>query len=263
MRITKYVEIFYALFKASFITDLEYRANFITHLFIDVLWYLAQIIAMESLFLHTPRIGHWGIEEVRVFLGMLFIIDSIYMIFLDSNIGRLSDRVRKGDLDLLLVKPVNSQFMVSLQKMSIANIGNLVLSIGWLFYSLSLLPQFNYFKLLWLIVVIPCGLMVFYTIRFTFSATAVIFSRSENIHFLWYQIFKLGIRPDSIYVPWFRLIVLTILPVGMIASVPSRILIDELPVGLLIWSILYSPLLMLFTTRFWKFCLKHYSSASS
>lgn len=263
MKLGKYLELFIAFFKASFIADLEYRLNFVSHILIDVMWYGAQIISMEVLFRHTTQIGHWGLPQVRVFLGLLFIIDSFYMIFLDPNIGRLSDRVRKGELDMLLSKPVNSQFMVSFQKMSTANIGNLVMSSAWFVFAVNSLPQFHWMQAFWLILIIPMGMLVFYTIRFCFSATAVIFSRSENIQFLWYQIFKLGIRPDSIYVPWFRIFVLTVLPVAMIASVPARVLLDE-PNWLLIgWMCFYSPLLVYLSTLFWKFCLKHYSSASS
>ncbi len=38
------------------------------------------------------------------------------MIILSENLDQFSEKVHKGDLDLLLAKPVNSQFMISLQK---------------------------------------------------------------------------------------------------------------------------------------------------
>ena len=71
---------------------------------------------------------------MRVFLGLLFVIDAIYMIIIHENLENMSEKVRKGDLDLLLAKPVNSQFMITLQKANTAIIGNLVLGTSWLIY---------------------------------------------------------------------------------------------------------------------------------
>jgi ABC-2 type transport system permease protein len=93
-----------------------------------VFWYAAQILTFEVIYKHTEKIGDWNIQEMRVFLGLLFVIDAIYMVIIHENIENLSEKVRKGDLDLLLAKPVNSQFMISLQKANTAILGNLILA---------------------------------------------------------------------------------------------------------------------------------------
>lgn len=172
-------------------------------------------------------------------------------------------KVRKGDLDLLLAKPVDSQFMLTLQKANTAIFGNLILALAWLFYALSGLADFSYYRLLWLVILIPCSLMVVYSIRFMFSATAVIFTRSENLQFLWWQIYKLGMRPDSMYNPYMKLFVLTALPVGVIISIPARALLNPPELNYLLWPLILAPMLVYGTHRFWNYALKFYSSASS
>ncbi len=134
--IRKYASLYSAMFKASFISDLEYRANFFTRIITDIFWYFAQVMTFEVIYKHTEKIGDWNIAQMRVFLGVLFISDGLYMMFLHENIENISEKVRKGDLDLLLAKPVNSQFMLSLQRTSTAYIGNLILGSSWLFYNL-------------------------------------------------------------------------------------------------------------------------------
>lgn len=261
--IKKYFKIYKAMFKASFIADLEYRANFLTRILTDIFWYIAQIVTFEVLYQHTDKIGDWNVYQMRVFLGLLFIIDAFYMIIIHENIENMSEKVRKGDLDLLLAKPINSQFMISLQKANTAIIGNLVLGSSWLIYSLAGLPDFNYLRLLWLILLIPCSLIVIYSMRFTFAATAVIFTRSENLQFLWWQVYRIGMRPDSMYVPWIKWIILTVIPVGVIVSIPARALLNPPNYLYLLWPLLLVPLLLYATHRFWNFALKFYSSASS
>ncbi|MNJ91317.1 hypothetical protein D3C87_89680 [compost metagenome] len=259
----KYAQLYKAMVKASLIAEMEYRVNFITRIAVDIIWYAAQIITFEVIYQHTPKIGDWDVHQFRVFLGLIFVIDAIYMIILHENLENFSEKVRKGDLDLLLTKPVNSQFMISLQKASAAIIGNLILGLTWLGFSLANLPDFNPLRLLWLIVLVPCSIAVVYTCRFMFAASAVIFTRSENLQFLWYQIYRLGTRPDSMYFPWFKWIILTVVPVGVVASVPARALLDPPNYLILLWPLILAPLLIYLSHRYWNFVLKYYSSASS
>lgn len=261
--IKKYASLYQAMFKASFISDLEYRANFFTRIVTDIFWYFAQVMTFEVIYSHTEKIGDWNVVQMRVFLGVLFISDALYMMFLHENIENISEKVRKGDLDLLLAKPVNSQFMLSLQKTTTAYIGNLILGSSWLIYSLIQLDDFNYLKLLWLIILIPCGLVVLYATKFAFATTAVIFTSSENILFLWWQFYRLGMRPDSMYIPWFKWMILTVLPIGVVVSVPARALLNPPDYVILLWPLILAPLLVYLTHKFWNFALKFYSSASS
>ncbi len=259
----KYLKLYGAMFKTSLIADVEFRANFLSRLLSDILWYLAQILTFEVLFTHTQKIGDWNLLQMRVFLGLVFVVDGIYMVILSENMDQFSDKVRKGDLDLLLAKPVNSQFMLSLQKASTAAIGNLAIALIWFIYSIAHLPEFQWVRLLWLLVLIPCGLICLYSVRFMIASTAIIFARSENLQFIWWQIYRLGMRPDSIYVPWLKWILLTALPVGVIASVPARAILEPPQYGLFAWVIFLSVVLIYATNRFWNFALKFYSSASS
>ena len=251
------------MFKASFIADLEYRANFFSRILTDVFWYIAQIITFEVLYQHTEKIGDWNVKEMRVFLGLLFVIDAFYMIIIHENLENITEKVRKGDLDLLLAKPVNSQFMLTLQKANTAIFGNLLLGSSWLIYSLMGLEGFNYARLLWLIILFPCSLIVIYSMRFMFSASAVIFTRSENLQFLWWQVYRLGMRPDSMYTPYVKYVLLTLIPVGVIVSIPARALLNPPNLTYLLWPLILVPLLLYGTHRFWNFALKFYSSASS
>ncbi|MBX9767816.1 MAG: ABC-2 family transporter protein, partial [Bdellovibrionales bacterium] len=132
----KYLSIYNGLFRASLTADLQFRANFTVRILGDILWYVANIFVFEILFLQTSNLKGWTIEEMRIFLGVLFTVDALWMIFFSENLDQLSEKIRKGDLDLLLSKPVQSQFMMSCQKVSSAYIGNLLLAGFWLWLSL-------------------------------------------------------------------------------------------------------------------------------
>lgn len=264
----KYLRLLKSFAIASFIADIEYRANFLTRILTDIFWYLAQIITFETIYHHTNKIGQWGIAETRVFLGLLFVTDALYMFFFSENLDKISERVRKGEIDLLLAKPVDSQFMISFQRFNTAILGNLIIGIGWLIYSLynynlSHADTFTWWRLLWLIVFIPCGLISIYIVRFTFATMAIFLTRAESLQYLWFQIYRLGMRPDNIYRPWLRFVILTVLPIATIASVPTRFLVEEPDMMLFFSVIFFSYFLIKMTQLLWRKSLKYYSSASS
>lgn len=260
----RYFKIWIGFFKASAMSDLEYRLNITIKIATDVIWYIAQLSVFEVLFTHANSISGWTLERTRVFMGVLFVTDALYMFLIQENLDRLSDKVRKGDLDLLLVKPVNSQFMLSFQKVSPAYLGNLVLTISWLIWSLTQLKDpFIWSRLALLLIGIPTSLAITYSMRFFFSATALIFTRAENINYIWYQIYRMGTRPDTIYPSWLRYVVLTILPVGFIASVPARLILEESNFILMFASVGVAAVAVFLSSRYWHLALRNYSSASS
>lgn len=259
----KHIRIFQALALASLQADLEFRANFISRILTDVFWYAAQILTFETLFVHTPTIGAWNREQVRVFLGILFVVDAIYMILFHDNLDHISDKVRKGDLDMILAKPVNSRMMVSCQRLATALAGNLMIALSWLTWSISQLPDFEWARVLWLVILIPVAVITLYCVRFMFATLAIILTQADAVQYLWYNIYKLGMRPDSIYPPWLRYILLSFFPVAVVSSVPSRSLLDPPNYGLFIYVVLLAMAFMWVSNRFWNYALAKYTSASS
>lgn len=264
MKLRRYLHIFAGFFRASAMADLEYRLNLVVKVVTDVLWYVAQLALFEVLFSHARSISGWTLDSTRVFMGVLFVTDSIYMLFLQENLDRLTEKVRQGDLDLLLVKPVNSQFMLSFQKMNPVYIGNFLLSFAWLVWALHRLPQpVEWSRLSILVIAIPCSVAISYSMRFFFSATALIFVRAESINYVWYQLYRLGTRPDTIYPMWLRYVVLTFLPVAFIGSVPARLILNAPDFGLIAASVGIAVSALYLSTRYWRYVLRFYSSASS
>jgi ABC-2 type transport system permease protein len=259
----KYLQLYWAFFRASLTADLEFRANFATRILTDIFWYGAQIISFEVLFNFTDDIGEWNRAQMRIFLGILFVVDAIYMVIFSTNLDFFSDGVRKGSLDLLLTKPMNSQFIMSCQRASTAHLGNLAMGVAWLAWALHNQSEYIGWRLLWLLLLVPAGVLIFYSIRFMFSAMALIFTRAENIQYMFYSLYKLGMRPDTIYPPWLKYTVLTFLPFGLIASVPSQVALGMASSAMALWAVAVSGFCVYGTTRFWKYALSQYTSASS
>jgi ABC-2 type transport system permease protein len=261
----KYLQLYSSFFRASLMADLEYRLNIVTKVVTDLLWYAAQASVFEVLFRHAPQIAGWDLPQARVFMAVLFLVDSFWMTIFHENFERLSWKVRRGELDLLLVKPVSSQFMATMQKQNTSYVINIAVTFAYLTWTLAQLPQaipIGRVAVL-LLIGIPVALMITYAFRLMFATLSVVYTNAESMNYVWYQIYRLGMRPDPFYPKWLRLLILTLLPVGFIASVPTRLLIQELDWLILIAGPAAAVVFFFISRAIWNRSLVHYASASS
>lgn len=260
----RYLQLWLHFFKMSWMADMEYRLNMVTRILAETGWYLAQLSVFEVLYMHTDTIAGWDVHGMRVFMGTLFFADILYMILFLENLEQFFTLVRRGDLDLYLTKPVDSQFMLSMRKVATAYLINLVLILGYLIWAIRELPQpLTTMQILLFFLLTISGLAIVYAVRFMFSTLIIVLQDAGNIHFLWHQIFRLATRPDPFYPFYLRVFTMTLLPVAFFASVPSRILVEGLD-----WSLVAGSLALMCVTLYvshlaWNKALRLYSSASS
>ena len=159
-----------------------------------------------------------------IFLITLYISDALYMFFLGGNVFNINTAVKQGDLDFILLKPVNSQFFIScryvnsyalisifilsvlLIKLSYAYHNNTFIIINYIYYFFSLI----------------LGMFIFYSLEFIIASLVFWFRNFSYAGWLAGELIKYARRPDSIYSKWFRKSLFTIFPMAMISSVPSR-----------------------------------------
>ena len=260
----RYFSLLFSLFKISAIADLQFRANIALKICNDLIWYLTQFGVFEVLYRHTNQLKGWGLPEVRTFMGVLFLVDAIYMVLFSENMDALREKVKKGDLDFILSKPINSQFLVSFTKMNTPYFINIMIVTSYFFWAIRQLPGgIPWPRLPLLLMVVPCGIAILYSLRFFFSAISLVITESESLTWLWYQIYKMGTRPDRLYPRWLRYVILSAVPVGFIASVPARIIIDGPRTAWLVTLVGLSTFFLGASTLFWRYALRNYNSASS
>ncbi len=260
----RYLRLLATFFRMSVIADLEYRANVIGKVVTDIFWYLTHIVLFEVMFLHVPSLGGWSIEDARVFLGVLFLADAIHMVLFAEGLDRFATLVVSGGLDLLLSKPVNSQFMVSCHRIAWSYLVNVTLAGSWLLWSLShRLGELSPLLFGKVVIGAGAGALIMYALRFSFASFSLIFTQADNLQYLWYTLFRLSTRPHSMYPSGIKLLLVTLLPLAFIASIPAEILLGERDTIGIVSLLGVASGCLLFSRWLWGRCLRHYTSASS
>ena len=265
--VLRYLHLFYSIFKYSLARDMEYKTNFIGSLFVDAIYYLSWYFFFEVIYSKTSVLGDFDREAILVFLIATFFTDTLFMMLFDGA-GQLREHIRTGSLDFILLRPVNSQFLISFRYIrSYALVSIFVLSVI-LYNILSLFHPnaLNIINIVMFIISIFMGTIIWYCFEFLTSCLTFYFRDFRTGGWLTHEIMKFSMRPDSIYQGFMRKILFSILPMALVASVPSRLLMYGLSTQnqkYFVAQIIIVLILLSLTRILWKVGLKRYESAQS
>ena len=274
---TNYLRVFLIFARNSLVRDMTFRANFIIDAITSMSWVLMNLAFYTLIFHYTPALGvdsGWGKYHFFLFLSTALLINSLVQALFMTNADELSELVRTGSLDFALLKPIDTQFLVSLTRIEWSSLGNFVVAVALMGYSMY---KLDYVPGLLQIVLYPiyiiCGVAIYYSLMITLAATSVWLGRNQTLFDFWFYITNFARYPMEIYhgrvgTP-LRWTFTFLIPVLVAVNVPAHILVrpvqPELPTD---W---FLPLFALVATAAslagsrWVFqrALTSYRSASS
>lgn len=261
----RYWSVYIALWRNSIIREMSFKTNFLLWIVVELLWFALQLCFIAVLYSHTDRIGDWTKWQVVLLMGTAHFIQQVFQAFFFTNCVELSELIRTGRLDFMLLLPVNTRFLISLRKVDLGgfvNAASALAIIGYALKQLALVPsvaQLFGFALLTL-----TGILIHYSLMFLLSTISFWTVRAQGIVWGYYSLFNISRLPDAAYRGFFKAFFTFVLPMVLVANVPAKVLVAKL----------HSPgdLILLITMMFicaivsevgWRFSLRHYTSASS
>src|SRR5437763_6071525 len=262
----RYIEIYSIMLRNSLIREMSFKANFILWMLVEVLWFLCQIVFFSIIFGSINQIGDWSKWEVVLLIGTHQIIAQLFQAFFFVNVANIPELVRTGRLDSLLVLPIDSQFAVSTKQFALDSIVNAALGGGVVCIALSKLGVVPSLLSVSLYLAALCfGIAVHYSIMLGLAAVSFWIVRAQGLVYGYFNFLNIARYPDVIFPRIFRFIFGWIIPVVIIANIPARLLIKSLglPGQLMLHLVIASTIIFWLSRVFWRFALRHYSSASS
>src|SRR5579862_9652957 len=122
--LARYGSIYAALWRTSVTREMSFKGNFILWIIVELLWFGLQLSFVSVVFSQTTSIGTWTAWQVVLLTGASNFIQQIYQAFFLVNCTNLSELVRTGKMDFLLLLPVNTRFVVSTRQVDISSFAN-------------------------------------------------------------------------------------------------------------------------------------------
>ena len=120
----RYFNIYAALWKNSVVREMGFKTNFIMWIIVELLWFALQLSFMAVIYSHTERIATWSKWEVIMLLGASHFIQQIFSAIFLTNCTQLSEYIRTGKLDFMLLLPINTRFMISFRQVDLGGFVN-------------------------------------------------------------------------------------------------------------------------------------------
>lgn len=258
----------------SLVREMTFRWNFLLDCVSSLSWVVMQLGFYLIIFEHTRQIGPeggWGKWEFFVFLSTTILVNSLIQAFFLPGAGEFSELIRTGNLDFALVKPIDTQFLVSLQKIEWSSLSNTLFGVLLLCVSLARLDFTpNIAQLLLFIWFTACGIALLYSLIISLGALSVWLGRNDSLYDFWFYITTFARYPMEIYEGRLgsplRFAFTFIIPILVVVNVPARLLarpLVEQDWSLAGFALIATFVSLLLSRRLFLKALDSYRSASS
>jgi ABC-2 type transport system permease protein len=261
----KHLLIYFLFLKNSLMAQMEYRFNFIGNLSMETGYLFVKLSYVIVVYRSGVKINGLSPDEILLFIGTFVMLTAVYAGLYMINNFRLRLKIKDGELDLLLTKPVSVQFMATLRQADLtifavdAIAGLIIVVIAWgrLGIPVSLFTVGGYTGFLIISSLVAYSLFLLPQIlSFWFMNTSAI---AEVTDMFW----DFNNMPMDIYNRWIKQVGVFVLPIFVISNFPPMFVLNKMPPVYLAWSAILPVALLLVVRQFWTIGLRKYNSASS
>lgn len=248
---------------ASISAQLEYRANFVVSLVSSLLTVGGALFGLMVLSGDGQPVGGWSYREATVVVGVFTLVQGFIGALLQPNLNRIAEGVRTGTMDFNLLKPIDTQFLVSTRNVNVFRVVDVVVGVGLIGWALTGLDRLSLVGIVSGTLLLVAALMIVYSIWFMLTTTAFWFVKVENTTELFNSLFRAGQFPVTVFPGWVRAFFTVIVPVAFITTVPAEALIGRARPGSAVAAAAVALVMLIVSRWFWRWAVSSYTSASS
>ena len=264
MNIKKYIKIYSLFIKTSLASELEYKTNIIIDFITAIMSLIGSIFLLSIFFQSTDNIGGWKFEQALIIQGIYTILNGITNTWFNPNLSEIVKHIREGTLDFVLIKPIDSQFFISLKKIAPSGFLEIILGFALLFYCIVINQiNINIVFLVLCITTLLCSILILYSLWFLISTTTIWFVKTWNATEVLRSFLYIGRFPLNSFSFSLRIFFSIFVPIAFITTIPSEVFLGLAQLWEIILELFVSVIFLIVSRRFWLFALKFYTSASS
>ena len=259
-----YLRLLIAFFWVGVVGEVAYRVNFFFQLFQSFVSLGVAITGLSVVFSYTDTLGGWGQEEILALVGVYLLVGGIIGFVIQPGMEHFIESVHDGTLDFTLTKPEDAQLLVSIRRVNIWSLIDIVLGLGVLAFALVRLGEkvgggeAGEFLLM-----LTVGAIIIYSFFLILATLSFWFVRVENFLTIFQSMYEAGRWPVSLYPGWLRYGLTFVVPVAFATTVPAEALTGRLTWVTLLVAVSIAAVVFTISRFFWRDGLRHYSGTSA
>lgn len=264
MNMPKYLKIYSQFFRINLLKSLAYRGNFLLGLILVIFESMTTLLTIKIVFNHLHSIENWSYSDILVLSGTFMITNALAWLLFKAGINNLDRLINQGQLDGYLVKPIDTQFLVTVSDIDIEDaarsiVGFVLIAIGMKGIGIGeVLLRLPVYMILLLL-----GQIIIYSISLSIKTISFKSIQGWSTNAIAWRFHDLARYPTDIYRGIMRIIYTFVFPLAFIATVPAKALLGRVSPVLFGGAVMAAAFTFVISRLIWKWALKTYSSASS
>ncbi len=261
----RYLRLFGVQLRASAAVAMQYRVDFLVEGGLALFWATWSLVPLLVVFGARRHVAGWSFEEALVVVGWFMVMKGILEGAVNPSLASVVDHIRKGTLDFVLLKPADSQFLVSTQKFAPWRIADVLAGLAIFaiaFHRLGRWPAPSAIGAAGLM--LGCAALILYSLWILVISAAFFVVKVDNLSFLFVSIFDAARWPADVFRGLLRFAFTFVVPLALMTTFPARALLgkDFGPADAaeaLVGAVLFAA----FSRAVWLRSIGRYTSASS
>jgi ABC-2 type transport system permease protein len=263
-RIWRHLRLWRRFLSQAVVRETHYRMHFLTTLLVGLVQLGLGIVPILLLFGYTSEVQGWSRAEVISLAGMFQVVTGLMAAFVAPNLNRMTTYLTEGELDGVLLRPVSSQFYLTLRWINVAELSNVASGVVVLVLGLlqaDVVPALS--QIVQALVLVACGLVLLTSVWSAMSFLAFWLQSVDSIGVIYLNLIEAGRYPLVFFPVAVRAFLTFAFPVAFASTYPVQALSGDLgwtPVG---DGLALAAVAVTLVRLLWRRGLRTYSSASS
>jgi len=265
----RYVRLMGSLGRYSLNRELSFRGNFLAKISVEVIWLGILLAFYRTVFARTRMIADWPEAEYLFFVGTFFALNGLIETLFLENCDQFAELVRTGDLDFLLLRPIDEQFLITCRKVDWSTAPNVLMGAAVMAFALvDMHWQFDLLRVAAFLAMFACGTLIAYSFMLILTSASVWLVRNQSLMEMWWLFSSLARYPKEIFrgARWAEPVgafFTFVLPILLVTNVPARVMVKAIDPGMVGYTLVATVVSVIASRKFFQHALRSYRSASS
>ncbi|MFT3842258.1 MAG: ABC-2 family transporter protein [Myxococcaceae bacterium] len=262
----RYLRLLGLQLRTSALLAAQYRWDFLIDGVISVVWVITA--AVPLLVVYAPGSGNragipgWSFPESMVVIGWFILIQGILDGAINPGLQQVVEHIRKGTLDFVLLKPADSQFLVSTSRFQLWRVSSLITAgviFTLAFQRLGRAPSPGGIAMAAVLMVL--AVMILYSLWILIVSLAFYVVKVDNLTYLFGSIFDAARWPSTVFRGVLRIVFTFVIPLALMTTWPAEALLGRLMPSTLLIAAVGALAFAAASRSVWLLSLRRYTSA--
>ena len=258
----RYLRLLATQARASLLVDFQYRLDLLLDLVLAGLGTASALVPLLILFSRRTTLAGWSWPDALIVVAWFNVLKGFLGAVIQPSLQQVVEHIRKGTLDFVLIKPADSQFLVSTSRFEFREAADCVAGLAILVYALAKIgkvPSVGAMAATALLLL--CAGTILYAIWIMVVSLAFVFVKVDNLSYLFLSIYDAARWPSSVFRGAFAILFTFVLPLALMTTFPALAILDRIAARQLLGALTGAVLFFTASRLVWLRAIRRYTSA--